>query len=339
MGFDVRSIVAGFGAALAVLAVFFWFVGTDEIIDAFAMLDTSFVLLIAAVALVWLFAWGLSLRAVLDVLDVPAGVGESFMLFSSATFANNITPFGQAGGEPFSALLISRATGAEYERGLAAIASVDALNFVPSIVLALLGLSYYAVVFTLGDDVEIVAAGIVALAVGIPVLAYVLWRNHEYVERGVASGLVPVVGLLGKVVPKYDGVGRTAIRHRVSAFFTAIGRVGQSRRDLAVALGFSAVGWLALASALWLSLYALGFAVPVAAVLIAVPVGSIAGITPLPGGLGGVEFAIVLLIVPTTGVSAGAASAAALIYRGATYWLPTLLGGGATAVLEGRTGR
>ena len=64
-----------------------------------------------------------------------------------------------------------------------------------------------------------------------------------------------------------------------------------------------------------------------------VPVGSIAGATPLPGGLGGLEAAFIALLVPTAGVSASGATAAVLIHRGATYWLPTLFGGGAAAVI------
>jgi uncharacterized membrane protein YbhN (UPF0104 family) len=52
--------------------------------------------------------------------------------------------------------------------------------------------------------------------------------------------------------------------------------------------------------------------------------------------LGGVEFALVLLLVPITGVPAAAATTAALVYRGATYWLPTAVGGLSTAWLQGR---
>jgi len=335
MDVDIRGIVVGFVAAAVVLAALVWFVGVDEIVATFALLDARYVALIALVGLLWLLAWAMALRTVLAALGVHARAVPSFLLFAASTFANNVTPFGQAGGEPFSALVIARATGSEYERSLAAVASVDSLNFVPSIALALVGLVYYLAVFTVRDGVLSILALVVALAIGVPVAAWFLWQRREAVESGLAGVIVFVLRPFGRVIPRFRSIRREAVKHRVAAFFHSIERVASNRRKLLVALSFSALGWLLMCLALWLSLFALGDAVPVAAVLIAVPVGTIASVTPLPGGLGGVEFALVLLIVPTTGVSPATAGAAALIYRGATYWLPTVVGAGALASLQG----
>nr|WP_267491385.1 lysylphosphatidylglycerol synthase domain-containing protein [Halapricum desulfuricans] len=54
---------------------------------------------------------------------------------------------------------------------------------------------------------------------------------------------------------------------------------------------------------------------------------------PLPGGLGGVETAFILRVVSTTGIATTTATAAVVIYRGVTYWLRMLVGGGVAAVL------
>jgi len=62
-------------------------------------------------------------------------------------------------------------------------------------------------------------------------------------------------------------------------------------------------------------------------------------VTPLPGGLGGLEAAFITLLVPTAGVPASVATAGVLIYRGATYWLPILVGGGVATVLGSRARR
>jgi uncharacterized membrane protein YbhN (UPF0104 family) len=67
--------------------------------------------------------------------------------------------------------------------------------------------------------------------------------------------------------------------------------------------------------------------------MVVIPVAAIAGITPLPGGLGGVEAVLVALLVPTTGVTVAAATAGVVIHRTATYWLPLLVGGGAAAAI------
>jgi glycosyltransferase 2 family protein len=331
---DLRTITVGFVAAVAVLLVVFWAVGIDRVASALAVTDGRVVVLVCLVALAWLFSWAMSLRTVLGILGVRISPLRAFLLYAGATFANNVTPFGQAGGEPFAALLISRTTDAEYETGLGAIASVDAINFVPSISFALVGVAYYATVLTVGDTIEMVAVFIVALAMAVPVAAVVGWRNRNRVESSIAASIVPAVDVIARVVPKVKPTTRPAVERRIQGFFRAIERVADDRQRLTLAIFFSASGWLLSSVSLWLSLYALGHPVSFAAVLFVVPIGSIAGVAPLPGGLGGVEAALVILLVPITGVTAATAGAAAVIYRGATYWLPVMFGWTATVMLE-----
>ncbi|WP_266078812.1 lysylphosphatidylglycerol synthase transmembrane domain-containing protein [Haladaptatus caseinilyticus] len=331
---DLRTIVVGFVAAVAVLLVVFSVLGIDRVISALSMANARVVALVVVVALCWLFSWAMSLRTVLGILGVHVSALRAFFLYAGATFANNVTPFGQAGGEPFTALLISRVTNAEYETSLGAIATVDSINFVPSITFALVGVAYYATVVTLGDTIELVALTIVVIAVAIPTAAVVGWQNRDRVGEGIAGGAVPLIGIAARVVPNVNPTTKPAVKRRVDGFFGAIERIAGDRRGLLLAVFFSAFGWLLSSISLWLSLYSLGHPVPFAAVLFIVPIGSIAGVAPLPGGLGGVEAALVLLLVPITGVTAATAGAAAFIHRGATYWLPTMLGGVTIAMLE-----
>ena len=337
MDVDLPQVVLGFLGTALVLGILAYLVGVGDLIAAFAMLDGTSVALVSAAGLAWLGAWGLALARVLHTLDVQISPVDALLLYASAAFANNVTPFGQAGGEPFSALLISRSTGTEYETGLAAIASVDSLNFVPSIALALLGLAYYVARFTVGDRIQFVIVVVLLLAVGIPLAGYLLWRNRATVKGVLTKAATPIAGAVSRVIPGVTPPDPTHIRDRISNFYNAIGRVGTGGGNLVIAFAYSALGWLFLCVALWLSLWAIGHTVPVAIVFIVVPVGTIASIAPLPGGAGGVEAATVLLLVPTTGVSAATAGAAAIIYRGATYWFPTVLGGIAAAWLQGRT--
>jgi len=123
------------------------------------------------------------------------------------------------------------------------------------------------------------------------------------------------------------------VEHRIEGFFGAIERVAGSRKTLLEAVGFSALGWLAMCCSLWLSLFALGHTVEFTAVLLVVPIGAVAGMTPLPGGLGGVDAVLIALLVSTTGVTGGAAGAAVLVHRAATYVFPTVVGGGVAFAL------
>lgn len=331
---DVRTTAAGFLGAIAVLAVLFLVVGVNRILDALASADVRVVAAMVVVALLWLFCWSIALRTVLGVLGVDVTYRHAFIVFAAAMFANNITPFGQAGGEPVTAMFISNSSDAEYETALAAIASVDALNFVPSIGFALLGLGYYAATLTLGRRLRLAAGAVAALAIGVPILAYVGWQYRRRIERTVVRIVHPLVHAFGRIVPRRNPPSTDQIRARVRDFFRSIDRVATDRRQLAIALSFSALGWLCIMTSLWLALYALGHPVFVAVVLIAIPVGSMAGITPLPGGLGGVEAVLILLLVPIPGLTRGVATAAVIIHRATTYWLPLLLGASAASALS-----
>lgn len=340
MNGDRRATVAGFAGAVLVLLVLFWLVGVDEILAALANADPLIVTALVPIALFWLSSWGMALYTVLRAIDDPVSAPKAVMLYTAAVFANNVTPFGQAGGEPLTALLISKATDSEYENGLAAIASVDALHFVPSVGLATIGLAFFTVqAVTFGRNLRIASVAVGILALAIPVAAYMGWRYRYELEAAVVRLLTPIIRALGRLIPRQHPPDPAVIEHRIEGFFEAIDRVANSPRRLAFALGFSLSGWLALTSSLWLSVYALGYDVPFAAVLVVIPVGALASATPLPGGLGGIETAFVVLLISTTGIPAAAASAAVVIHRGATYWLPTLIGGGSAAALGARRGQ
>jgi len=276
------------------------------------------------------------------VLGVEVSPVTAFLVFAGAMFSNNVTPFGQAGGEPVTALLISRMADTEYETGLAAIASVDTLNFVPSITLALFGVTYFATEVTLGTNrnVALAAVVVVALAVGVPGLVYVGWSRRYAIERRAVSLLVPAVRLVARRLPKVPVPTESGIERRVDGFFRAIERVAADRKSLAAALALSAAGWGCQMLGLWLAFQAIGEPIPLSVALFVVPIGAIAGVTPLPGGAGGIESVLVVLLVaaPLTNVSQSVALAAVVVFRGAVYWVPVVLGGAVTAVVSARSG-
>ncbi|NIB99795.1 lysylphosphatidylglycerol synthase transmembrane domain-containing protein [Halobacterium sp. R2-5] len=336
MDADVTRSVGGFLAAALVLAVLVAAVGVDDVASTLSLLDPREAVVLAAAGACWLAAWGLCLYTVLSAIGVPVSRGTAVLLYAAAAFANNVTPFGQAGGEPFSAYLISRSTGADYERGLAAIASVDALNFVPSLTFASLGLAYYAASYTVFEGLWYVVAVVAALVVGVPAALYGAWRYRARLRAAAVRTLTPVLAALDRVVPGVSPPDGDQLRERVDDFFDALGRVATSRRRLVAAGAFSTAGWAVLCGTMWVTLYSLGYAAPAAVAFVVVPVATIASATPLPGGTGAVEFAIVAVLVPATAVTPGAAGAVALVFRAATYWLPTALGGVAAVALEHR---
>ncbi|WP_049985282.1 lysylphosphatidylglycerol synthase transmembrane domain-containing protein [Halobellus rufus] len=328
---NLPATILGFLAAVGVFALLFYFAGVDELVSTLALADPVYVGLIVAGTLAWLAAWSVSLNTVLEVLDVDVSYLSSFLVFAGATFSNNITPFGQAGGEPVTAYLISRVADAEYERSLAAIASVDTLNFVPSITIALVGAGYFASEVALGTNENLIGAiaAVGALAVVVPTLVYVGWKRRYRLEARLIDALTPVIRSLAGRIPRVPVPTPEGIEHRINGFFRAIERVASNPRGLALALAASTAGWLFQMLGLWLAFAAVGVDVRLSIALVVVPIAAIAGVTPLPGGAGGIETVLVLLLLaaPLPQVTEPIAVAAVVIFRGAVYWIPTVIGG------------
>lgn len=334
-GTQLRTTLLGFLGTFIILGLLLYFVGIERFLRELGKADNGTVVLVLVVTLGWLSAWGFSLRTVLGVLGVDISLLKSFFILNGAMFSNNITPFGQAGGEPVTALLISKVADTEYEQSLAAIASVDSLNFIPSITLALAGAGYYATQTTFGRRLRIATGVIVALSVLVPSLAYLGWKKRALVQRTVTRILTPIVRLGSRLFPKRLSLSREEIRTSVGHFIDSIERVATNRRGLTLALIASTTGWVFQMVALWLAFVAIGSPVPFSVVLFVVPVGAIAGITPLPGGAGGIEAVLVGLLSSLPGVAVGweTALAAVVIYRGAIYWVPIIIGGGVVSVV------
>ncbi|WP_231188162.1 lysylphosphatidylglycerol synthase transmembrane domain-containing protein [Haladaptatus sp. DYF46] len=332
----VRRVLFGFLLTLPVFGLLFWFVDIGPVLAALQQAQRTILALVLLTTICWLFAWSQSLRTVLRTLDVSVSVPRSFFLFSGATFSNNVTPFGQAGGEPITAYLISRTSNTKYETGLAAIASVDTLNFVPSFLFAVIGIGYYAVVLTFTSRMKYAAVVLGGLGVIIFGGGYYLWRSRTAAQRRLSSGVAAVLSRVASVIPRFSAPSQAAIRDRIAHFVRTIERIATNPTRLAVALGFSGAGWLFQAGALWLAFYAIGTTVPFAVVLFAIPISAIAGVTPLPGGAGGIETVLVALLTSTTSVESAIIVAAVIIFRGLIYWVPTVIGGSVLAVLTAK---
>ncbi|WP_049900323.1 lysylphosphatidylglycerol synthase transmembrane domain-containing protein [Natrinema sp. J7-1] len=331
-----RAFLIGVFGAIALLAVLFFVVGARPILDSLLSADPVLVAATFGLAICWLAAWSLMLRTVLATLGVEIPLVKSFFVYAGAVFANNVTPFGQAGGEPVAALLISRVSDSRYETGLVGIASVDVLNVIPSISLVFVGVGYYATTAAVDDRLETAVGAAVVLLSAITIVMVLVWRSRETIIERLPAIIAPRIGRLG--LERFDSETlEDDLTDRMGRFFENIERIATNRWRLGVIIGLSLCGWLFQAAALLAAFAALGHSVPVYVLLFAIPLANIAGAAPLPGGLGGIEAAFVTLLVPTTGVAASVVTAAVLLFRGAFYWLPILIGGASVSAFGIRT--
>ena len=87
-----------------------------------------------------------------------------------------------------------------------------------------------------------------------------------------------------------------------------------------------AVAWWGFdVAVLWASFNAFGHSPPIAVLVMAYFIGQLGNVLPLPGGVGGVEGGLIGALI-ASGVDAGLAVVAVLVYRGFNFWLPTIPG-------------
>lgn len=326
-----RAIAGGFAVAVGIVLLLVYVVGVGEVLAVLAGTDLLVTLALVATALVWIVAWSYTLYLVLRSLGIALSPSRSVVVFAGMLFTDSVLPFSVAGSQPFAAALVARGTAASYQRSFAAAASVGVLNFLPAPGFALVGSLYLGATALLGGGYLLVSlVGIL----GVLTLGGVAgWRYRWRVVGTTASILAWLLDRLSRVLP-FRSPGREAVADSIATVVEAIERVASDRRTIGLSVGAGALGWALLSAMLWLSFVALGHRVSFEATLFIVPLATVADVVPVPGGIGSIDAALVLLLVATTGTPAAVATAAVILYRGASYLLPVVLGGAAVFVVH-----
>ena len=314
------KIVGGFAIALAVLALIAYGIGIEQIQRELARADPRWLAAGCLSTAVGLVAWAKAWQVVLRVVGYRVPFRKLVVTYYAATFANYVTPLGQAGGEPFIAYVLSRDTEASYEDSLASVVTADLLNLLPFFTFAAIGTIVLVVQSTLSDQIRGVAGILVVFAVGAPVLAMVGWHSRRRLGTLALRIVAPVAN-------RTRFVSLTGLRERMRELNTAFERIAADRTALAHALVFSFVGWLFFALPLYAAVRAIGGEISLFLVFFIVPASTLAGLTPSPGGLAGVEAALAGLLGTLGGFTFATGLSIAIVYRLASYVFAVLVGG------------
>ena len=314
------KVVLGFIVAGVLVYLLGHAAGWNEIRKALRNAAVGWLAVACLSTLLYLVAWGKAWQVVLAVVGIEVRFHRLVVTYFAATFANYITPFGQAGGEPFVAYVLSQDTDASYEDSLASVVTADLLNLLPFFNFAALGLAILLLRARLPVVIRPLAYGLTALAIGIPILAYVGWNHRKGVEAAVLALVSPVSRYTSRL-------SVAAVRRRIDRFYASLELIADEPVELLYALVFSYTGWVFFALPLWLAGRTLGLPVDPIVILFIVPASTIAGLVPTPGGLAGVEAALVLLLVALLPLTAPEAFAVATVYRLASYWFALAIGG------------
>ncbi|SDX72145.1 lysylphosphatidylglycerol synthase transmembrane domain-containing protein [Halopenitus persicus] len=316
--------VAGFAVALLLVYLLGVVVGWERTIDRLRAAETTWILAGGLSSLACLIVWGKTWHVVLRTIGIDVPYRRLVVTFLSATFANYVTPMGQAGGEPFIAYVLARDTAATYEQSLASVVTSDLIRLLPFFTVGGVGLGYLlATTARLPGAVRPLAVVLMALAVGLPIVAAVIWRFRGRVREGVLTAVAPVAR-------RTDRVSTDSVRGRIDRLYGSIELIAGSPRALVVAVGYGYAGWILFALPLYFAGLSIGTPIPLLLVCFLVPVSVIAGSTPLPGGLAAIEGTLVALLTALTALATADALAVTTIYRLVSYWLVVAVGGVAT---------
>lgn len=332
-----RRVVLGLGAALLAIALLVVGVGWEDVFESVRGASLSVYALAFVSVLGTLTFRTLSWDSVLRAVDLRIPRRRLFLVFCSATFLKYVTPYGQVAASPAIAYVLSQQTDGEYESDLAAVVSGDFLNYVPYYTFGGIGLLYLVFFTDRGLDLGGTFLAVPVILIVVVGTVALFWYRRRQIERAVLWLTDGVQSLVGRVSTDLaQKLSREQIRSRLDGFYTTLDLLATDRRAVLFALFWGHLGWIGLATALYLTLVALG---PTAAVafpiaMLTVALSKVGFLVPAPGGLGGVEFTLAAVLVVTAGLSTSDATAGALLFRVAAYWFPLGLGGLMTAGLS-----
>lgn len=313
---------AGFVLAGLLLYLFGRVLGWAEVLAVLRSADPAWLAAAATASALCLVAWAKGWGLVLRTVGVRVPLPSLVLAYYAASFVNYITPLGQTSGAPVSAYVLSTDHRAPYQESLASVVTVSGLNVAPMLSFAGIGAMALALRGAVPESLRLPLLAGGAATVSFPLVAYLLYVNKPRVVSGVSR-------CAGWCSRRTSLVDAAEIDRQVGNFFLLLERVGSSRARMLQVLVLSYVGWALFAAPMWFVAHSLGVTLSPLLIAFVVPASTLASVVPTPGGIGGVEAAMVLLLTTLGGVPVATAAAIALLHRLTSYWF--IVGTGAVA--------
>jgi uncharacterized protein (TIRG00374 family) len=318
-----------------VLGILFWVLvfgglvtlsGPDNFVESLDRISLSELRWILVAVATGVVAMGSCLYVIGRNLDFGGSLVETIFLNTSVSLAHNLTPFGQAGGAPIGAAILSKRLDGDYEECLAALSMKDIVSFTPAILVFIFGGGYLALYEqSIPERVRPLIAAFSLFVIGIVVAVIAVRTYPTYVQR-VLERLVFALNGIAKRLPFAPSLEPDEVNQRVASFSQSIGQIASDKPTVIVASALATTSFVAQGCLLYLTLNAIGIEISVALAVFIVPVSLLASGLPLPGGAGGVEAVQIAMIAATVGADLSAATPAVVLSRGLVFWTPIVLG-------------
>jgi hypothetical protein len=319
----LKRVIFGFIISILSVGLIVTFVGFEQVIDSLSRADSRYLILALLMIFGWILCWSTVFYIFTRRLSLGFGFVGSTLTYTTVLMANAVTPFGQAGGEPVAAAFVKNVADKEYEECLAIISVVDILNFTPAIVLFSISSLLIQLNNNLGQLFQKVTLLFASVTVVVLVSLGLIYTNRDKVESGIVGSLSYINNKL-KQIPVIPTTDNQQIEDSVSEFRENLSKIISSPSDIIIPALFSILGMAFQSIALLFSLKSLGLDVPISSVLFAVPVAGLASVLPLPGGSGGIESVMIIILhvytSPVEDITAGV-----VIMRSGVFWIPIVV--------------
>ena len=317
MGLLSKKELLGLILTTGLLGLLIYLADTEKIIESIYQIDNSFIALGFLLGVFVLLFRSLVWFLFLNKLDLGLSIFETLRLFSAGEFMNNITPLGQAGGQPFMAYIISKNAGLNYEKSLTAVVSADVISGTPLVSFSLISVIYF---LATGQASQIIYNAAIFATAGLLTILALLYAIEAKMNdiKKYSEMLFHKLKILDKWEDK--------IRQKARGVEESLEFFLNDYQDLLKSLLFGHLAYLAEFTILTMFLVSVGFNENILYLFIIFPLANISKSAPTSGGSGVYEFAMAGIIDTISSISFSASLTAVFLYRLTTYWNAILVG-------------
>lgn len=318
--------------ATVLLVGFLWVLGPRQIGDNLRGTYLPIFAVGLLSALGGLVAWSETQRHLLAASGIYLSPWRGFIVYCIGMFAKQVLPMGHAAGPALATYAVGTEVDRSYAENLAPISVAEFQMLGASICLAAVGLGYTLVTVPATGVVRTLGVATVIVIASLGALALVVWYRRRVIERSLLWIAWVLRMTVGRISPRIqERISPKSVSAGSNRYYLMIRTVADDRRRIVVSFVWGIGGWIAFTIPLVTSAAALGVNLPVASALFLAPVVGIAGLVPLPGGLGGAEIGLTGLLVTVSGFPAPLAAGITLLYRVCTFWFVVLVCGAISA--------
>jgi len=327
--FRKRNILFVFIIGAIIFTIFINQVGPTKLISLMGNVNKPLILLVLIFNILNLIAFTKTWQL---LTTTEISFFKLFKFYMIGAFISNITPSFGTGGEPVKAMLLGKETGISKAECFAGVLSQRMLNMFPFLVLSIIGfgLLFFKPELRLGIWEMLALLFSLLMGIGIFVLLIYFYVRKDKLSSFVHFAIRFMAPFIGLIKKGFDEKAYLeAVEDSINSFHGGLQSIHQNKKGILQAVIFSFIGWCFDIMAIYTVFLSLGnTSLHISVLIITYTISMMIGWLPLlfPGGLGITDGTMVVLFV-YGGVPLEIAVLATLLYRLASFWFNTILGG------------